>query len=105
VKAAINRPALGSFPPVQWAQWLNEGLMTAAPKGLDQLITTLCGSSANGECASLASPQRLRWHILTDAETAFKCAFITYRARERGIGADFSKEDMGEVGSPQLWHG
>lgn len=47
--AALNRPALGSFPPVKWTQWLKEGLLTAQPKGLDQLITTLCGSSANGE--------------------------------------------------------
>ncbi|ODO06904.1 4-aminobutyrate aminotransferase [Cryptococcus amylolentus CBS 6273] len=75
VKAAFNRPAIGSFPPVQWADWIKTGLLTVAPKGLDQLVTTLCGSSAN--------------------ETAFKCAFMAYRQRERG-GSDvpFSKEDM-----------
>lgn len=49
VKAAINRPALGSFPPVGWAEWLEGGLMTVKPKGLEHLVTTLCGSSANGE--------------------------------------------------------
>ncbi len=49
ITSAINRPALGSFPPKEWNQWLQEGLLTVAPKGLDQLITTLCGSSANGE--------------------------------------------------------
>jgi 4-aminobutyrate aminotransferase/(S)-3-amino-2-methylpropionate transaminase len=49
-KAAINRPALGSFPPVKWSEWLEKGLMTVKPKGLEHLVTTLCGSSANGEC-------------------------------------------------------
>jgi 4-aminobutyrate aminotransferase/(S)-3-amino-2-methylpropionate transaminase len=48
-KAAINRPALGSFPPGKWSAWLEEGLMRVHPEGLDQLITTLCGSSANGK--------------------------------------------------------
>ncbi|ODN78525.1 4-aminobutyrate aminotransferase [Cryptococcus amylolentus CBS 6039] len=89
VKAALNRPAIGSFPPVQWADWIKTGLLTVAPKGLDQLVTTLCGSSAN--------------------ETAFKCAFMAYRQRERG-GSDvpFSKEDMESCmhnhspGSPDL---
>ncbi|WVQ75107.1 4-aminobutyrate aminotransferase [Cryptococcus sp. DSM 104548] len=89
VKAAMNRPAIGSFPPVQWAEWIETGLLTVAPKGLDQLVTTLCGSSAN--------------------ETAFKCAFMAYRQRERG-GSDvsFSKEDMESCmlnhspGSPNL---
>ncbi|WVQ79330.1 4-aminobutyrate aminotransferase [Cryptococcus sp. DSM 104549] len=89
VKAALNRPAIGSFPPVQWAEWLKTGLLTVAPKGLDQLVTTLCGSSAN--------------------ETAFKCAFMAYRQRERG-GADvaFTAEEMDSCmhnhspGSPQL---
>jgi 4-aminobutyrate aminotransferase/(S)-3-amino-2-methylpropionate transaminase len=49
VRHAMNRPALGSFPPAKFAEWLETGLMTVAPKGLDQLMTTLCGSSANGE--------------------------------------------------------
>ncbi|WWC65717.1 4-aminobutyrate aminotransferase [Kwoniella dejecticola CBS 10117] len=88
-KAAMNRPALGSFPPVQWAEWLRTGLLTVQPKGLDQLITTLCGSSAN--------------------ETAFKCSFMAYRQRERG-GPDvpFTKEEMDSCmdnhspGAPQL---
>ena len=48
VTAVMNRPALGSFPPVKFAEWLETGLLTVAPKGLDQLMTTLCGSSANG---------------------------------------------------------
>ncbi|WWD20158.1 4-aminobutyrate aminotransferase [Kwoniella shandongensis] len=89
VKAAMNRPALGSFPPVQWASWLKTGLLTVAPKGLDQLVTTLCGSSAN--------------------ETAFKCSFMAYRQRERGSpDVAFTKEEMDSCmlnhspGSPQL---
>ncbi|OXC68744.1 4-aminobutyrate aminotransferase [Cryptococcus neoformans] len=89
VKAALNRPAIGSFPPVQWAEWIKTGLLTVAPKDLDQLVTTLCGSSAN--------------------ETAFKCAFMAYRQRERGaIDAPFSKEEMESCmlnhspGSPEL---
>jgi hypothetical protein len=49
VKAALNRPALGAFPPVGWAELLETGLMKAAPKGMDQCTTTLCGSSANGK--------------------------------------------------------
>ena len=52
ITAAMNRPALGSFPPVEWEEWLRTGLMTVAPKGLDQLMTTLCGSSANGQLPS-----------------------------------------------------
>nr|ODN95555.1 4-aminobutyrate aminotransferase [Cryptococcus depauperatus CBS 7855] len=89
-EAALNRPALGSFPPVQWAEWIKTGLLTVAPKGLDQCITTLCGSSAN-------------------AETAFKCAFMAYRQRERGSpDAPFSQEELESCmlnhspGSPQL---
>jgi 4-aminobutyrate aminotransferase/(S)-3-amino-2-methylpropionate transaminase len=89
ITAAINRPALGSFPGKDWARYLNEGLMTVRPQGLNQLVTTLCGSSAN--------------------ETAFKAAFMAYRQRERG-GPDvaFTKEELDscmvnqEPGTPQL---
>jgi 4-aminobutyrate aminotransferase/(S)-3-amino-2-methylpropionate transaminase len=49
--AAVNRPALGSFPPVEW-EGLLEGLRRVAPRGFKgedgRLVTTLCGSSANG---------------------------------------------------------
>lgn len=75
ITAAINRPALGSFPPKDWAKWLETGLMTVAPKGLDNLVTSLCGSSAN--------------------ETAFKAAFMAYRQRERGSrDAGFTEEEL-----------
>lgn len=83
-KAAMNRPALGSFPPKQWAEWLNTGLMKVAPKGLDQLVTTLCGSSAN--------------------ETAFKAAFMAYRQRERGSrDAPFTQQELGECECGVPW--
>ncbi|KAL1413286.1 4-aminobutyrate transaminase [Vanrija albida] len=87
ITAALNRPALGSFPPKDWAKWLEEGLLTVRPKGLDQLVTTLCGSSAN--------------------ETAFKAACMAYRNRERG-GAAFTQEELDSCmlnhapGSPEL---
>lgn len=49
--------------------------MTVRPKGLDHLVTTLCGSSAN--------------------ETAFKAAFMAYRQRERGSAeAPFTQEEL-----------
>lgn len=61
VRAAINRPALGSFPPVKWAEWLEGGMLTVKPKGLEHLVTTLCGSSANGMSSTRGSafPDRL----------------------------------------------
>jgi 4-aminobutyrate aminotransferase/(S)-3-amino-2-methylpropionate transaminase len=42
--AAMNRPALGSFPPASWAETINTGLMKVAPAGLDQLFTMMCVS-------------------------------------------------------------
>lgn len=51
ISATINRPALGSFPPVEW-EGLLEGLMRVAPEGLGRVVTTLCGSSANGTSGS-----------------------------------------------------
>lgn len=63
--------------------------MTVAPKGLDMLVTSLCGSSAN--------------------ETAFKAAFMAYRQRERGSrDAPFTQEELDSCmvnqkpGTPQL---
>ncbi|GAA6039357.1 hypothetical protein JCM8097_002814 [Rhodosporidiobolus ruineniae] len=85
--AAMNRPALGSFPSTEWADILETGLLTVAPKGLDQLTTMQCGSSAN--------------------EGAMKAAFLAYSARRRG-DKDFSPEELESVmenaapGAPQL---
>ncbi|MCO5549510.1 hypothetical protein L7F22_002982 [Adiantum nelumboides] len=76
IKATMNRPALGSFPPAKWAEWIETGLLAedVRPKGLNQLFTAMCGSCAN--------------------ETAFKAVFMAYRARERGEGTSFTPEEL-----------
>lgn len=76
IKATMNRPALGSFPPAKWAEWIETGLLAddVRPKGLDHLFTAMCGSCAN--------------------ETAFKAVFMAYRARERGEGVSFTPEEL-----------
>ncbi|KAH8918663.1 4-aminobutyrate aminotransferase [Atractiella rhizophila] len=87
--AAMNRPALGSFPPASWTPIIRDGLLSVHPPGLDQLFTMMCGSCAN--------------------EGALKAAFFAYRGRERG-GQDreFSKEEIESCmrnqapGSPNL---
>ncbi|GAA5874302.1 hypothetical protein JCM8547_007557 [Rhodosporidiobolus lusitaniae] len=85
--AAMARPALGSFPSTEWAEIIETGLLKVAPKGLDQLTTMQCGSSAN--------------------EGAMKAAFLAYSARRRG-DVDFSAEELESVmnnaapGAPQL---
>jgi len=73
VNAIINRPALGPFPPVDWAEILETGLLRAAPKGLDHIFTATTGSDAN--------------------ETAYKAAFIWRRTQERN-GAPFTEEEL-----------
>ncbi|BGP16197.1 4-aminobutyrate transaminase [Rhodosporidiobolus nylandii] len=85
--AAMARPALGSYPSTEWAEIIETGLLKVAPKGLDQLTTMQCGSSAN--------------------EGAMKAAFLAYSMRRRG-GKEFSKEEMESVmenqapGAPSL---
>lgn len=77
VTATMNRPALGSFPPTQWAEWINTGIGAddVRPNGLEQTFTAMCGSCAN--------------------ETAFKAVFMAYKARERGdASGGFSAEEM-----------
>jgi 4-aminobutyrate aminotransferase/(S)-3-amino-2-methylpropionate transaminase len=87
----LNRPALGAFPPVGWAELLETGLMKAAPKGMDQCTTTLCGSSANGMPSSILDDHL----VLADhVENAFKLAFMAYKQRERG-STDFTSSEMG----------
>lgn len=76
--AIINRPALGNFPPADWANTLRQGLLKAAPKGLDQVFTSLSGSDAN--------------------ETAYKAAFMWRRQQERGgPTVDFTEEELHSV--------
>lgn len=86
--ALANRPALGNFPSNDYADILAEGILAAAPPGLDKVWTDLSGSGAN--------------------ETAYKAAFMYKRAKERGFDADFSAEELTSTmankspGSPDL---
>ncbi|KAI1358955.1 4-aminobutyrate aminotransferase [Xylaria arbuscula] len=73
ISAIVNRPALGSFPSVKWAETLKSGLLRAAPPGLNQIFTAHTGSDAN--------------------ETAYKAAFIWRRMQERG-GAPITQEEL-----------
>lgn len=88
VSAIINRPALGNFPPSDWAQILETGILKVAPKGCNQVFTAMAGSDAN--------------------ETAYKAAFMWKRQHERGgHHVDFTQEEMDSAmnnlapGSPQ----
>jgi len=74
VNALINRPALGNFPPGDYAHLLKSGILSVAPPGLNQVFTALAGSDAN--------------------ETAYKAACMYYRRRERGEGAEFTAKEM-----------
>ncbi|KAE8243272.1 hypothetical protein A4X06_0g6433 [Tilletia controversa] len=88
-RAAMNRPALGSYPPTTWAQWVESSLGQVRPKGVNDIFTAMCGSCSN--------------------EIAYKAAFMAYRARERGDDAvSFSAEELSSCmknqapGSPQM---
>ncbi|CAD6923216.1 unnamed protein product [Tilletia controversa] len=88
-RAAMNRPALGSYPPTTWAQWVESSLGQVRPKGVNDIFTAMCGSCSN--------------------EIAYKAAFMAYRARERGEEAvGFSAEELSSCmknqapGSPQM---
>lgn len=73
--AIVNRPALGNFPPHDWAGVLKTGILKVAPKGLNQVFTAMAGSDAN--------------------ETAYKAAFIWKRRQERGgPDVEFTPEEM-----------
>ena len=87
--ALASRPALGNFPPHDWASTLKTGVLRVAPKGMNQVFTALAGSDAN--------------------ETAYKAAFMYRRLQERGSPeVDFTAEEMTSSmnnqspGSPQL---
>ncbi|KAJ4304155.1 4-aminobutyrate transaminase [Collariella sp. IMI 366227] len=78
INGIINRPALGNFPPVEWAEVLNTGILKVAPKGLNQVFTAMAGSDAN--------------------ETAYKAAFMWRRQKERGgAQVEFTEEEMNSV--------
>ncbi|KAF1835206.1 4-aminobutyrate aminotransferase [Decorospora gaudefroyi] len=73
--AIVNRPALGNFPQHDWADILETGILSVAPKGLNQVFTGQSGSDAN--------------------ELAYKAAFMWKRQQQRGgASADFSAEDI-----------
>ncbi|KAH7371942.1 aminotransferase class-III-domain-containing protein [Pyrenochaeta sp. MPI-SDFR-AT-0127] len=73
--AIINRPALGNFPQHDLAEILETGILSVAPKGLDQVFTSQSGSDAN--------------------ELAYKAAFMWKRQQQRGgADAEFSAEDI-----------
>ncbi|ODQ79944.1 hypothetical protein BABINDRAFT_161608 [Babjeviella inositovora NRRL Y-12698] len=76
VNAIVNRPALGVFPSTDYYEILSQGLLSAAPPGMDQIWTTLSGSDAN--------------------ECAFKAAFMHQAARKRG-DASFTAEELSSV--------
>ncbi|KAF4120798.1 4-aminobutyrate aminotransferase / (S)-3-amino-2-methylpropionate transaminase [Geosmithia morbida] len=87
IQALVNRPAVGNFPSAFWADTLKNGLLSVAPKGLDNIFTAQSGSEAN--------------------ELAYKAAFMLYRRRERGE-AEWSQEEItsclanSKPGSPDL---
>lgn len=68
-----NRPALGVYPGQDWVSQLRKVLLAAAPPGLDQVTTMMCGSCSN--------------------ENAFKLMHFKYMNKVRG-GAGFSPEAM-----------
>ncbi|TPX52698.1 4-aminobutyrate---2-oxoglutarate transaminase [Synchytrium endobioticum] len=74
VRAMINRPALGNFPPKDWVKSLENSFLRVAPNGLNHIFTSMCGSCAN--------------------EIAFKACFIHAQAQKRGAGIAFSKEEL-----------
>lgn len=88
VNALINRSATGNFPGTDFAEILETGVMSVAPKGMNHVWTALSGSDAN--------------------ETAFKAAFIYHQEKKRGMGKDFSAQELEstmnnqEPGSPEL---
>ncbi|GFO38247.1 4-aminobutyrate aminotransferase, mitochondrial [Plakobranchus ocellatus] len=69
----VNRPALGMFPPADFAKNLTDTLLSVAPPGLHQVQTMACGTCS--------------------VEHAMKAAFMAYRRRERG-GKPPSKEEI-----------
>lgn len=74
IRAFINRPSLGVFPGADWADRLQNSLMTVIPKGLTAVTTMSCGSCSN--------------------ENAFKAMYFWYRTKERGGSTEFTQEEL-----------
>jgi len=73
ISILANRPALGVYPGQDWATQLRQVLLSAAPPGLDQVTTMMCGSCSN--------------------ENAFKLMHFKYMNKMRE-GRGFSQEEM-----------
>lgn len=71
----LNRPALGSFPSVDFLPLIENSLLKVAPTGLNNVVTMACGSCSN--------------------ENAYKVAFFKYMKNLRG-------EEMPAPGSLEL---
>ncbi|KAK0383099.1 hypothetical protein NLU13_9012 [Sarocladium strictum] len=65
---------MGSFPQHDWLPILKEGLLAAAPSGLDKIYTSMSGSDAN--------------------EMAYKAAFMWKRQQQRGSATSFTAEEL-----------
>lgn len=76
VNALINRPALACFPSTDYKQILQDGILAAAPPGMDKVWTALAGSDAN--------------------ETAYKAAFMYHHTKLRGERG-FTPEELTSV--------
>ena len=72
-RVLANRPALGVYPGADWTHKLRDVLLSAAPPGLDQITTMMCGSCSN--------------------ENAFKLMHFKYMEKLRE-GRTFSAEEM-----------
>jgi len=87
ITASINRPALGALPPQQWVENIESSFMSIAPKGLNQVMTLMCGSCSN--------------------EVAYKSVFMNYMNTQRG-GRPFTQQELTSClknqlpGSPEL---
>lgn len=88
INAVLNRPSIGINPPKEWPQLIHETFNSIAPKGLDQVMTLMCGSCSN--------------------EVAYKSVFMARRFRERGEHQEFTQEELQSCmknqvpGSPDL---
>jgi len=70
-----TRAGIGVHPQKEYVDVVKQGFLSVAPKGLNRVMTQMCGSCAN--------------------ECAFKYAMICYAAKKRG-GMDFvpTQEDL-----------
>ena len=73
INSIVNRPALACFPSTNYKTILEDGLLAAAPPGMDRIWTALSGSDAN--------------------ETAYKAAFMYQHAKLRG-DKPFTQEEL-----------